>query len=800
MLHADFRHAIRSFARAPGFSLICILTLALGIGATTSIFSAVFHTLLRPLPFEDGDRMAYGWMQDSVSRMGISPAQVHVDAWRERSRLVERIEAYSPGEYTLLGGTEPEAVHGAQVSQGLPEMLGVAPVAGRTFASDELQQNGRNVVLISEAMSRKRYGGAGASIGKQIELSDGTKHEVVGVMPNVFAAFEGYGGNADVWFPLRRQAEETVLDMNPLLLVKEGVTFDQVQAELGVISAGVKSENRLLMDGKWAPILMVPSDMLAETAKNGLPVLFVAVCGVLLIACANIAGLLLVRLNSRRREIAIRSAIGARRALIVRLLGVEAFVLAIAGGSLGILLSTWMTAALREIRPENLNSLDAIRVDPFTLAFAVGVSLLTALFFGIAPTISALRRDLTDGLISGVGSSGRVTSSNRVRSVMVAGQIAVSLVLLIGCLVLVRNVQRLQSVDLGFDPTNTLTFELPLPDEAGYTDATREALLRSTVDGLRHLHGVTNVAVSTGTPNRISVMFGALEVKGRKLSTAEQTNIVEFTGATPEYVTTVGLRVREGRFFRENESGNPILINQSWARQLWPDGSALGHEIRLGGPDAEFFTIIGVVADVKGHGPASTGADAHLYMPFSYTHREASIEVRTSGVDPLSLAPHVRTIVKSSDSKALIRNMATMESLMSATIALDRFYMMLLGSFAALALVLSIVGLYGVISNTVVQRTREIGVRIALGATPSEVRSLVIRQGMGITGIGLAIGAIGAYYAVLTLKGTVHAFEPRDPVSFALAMTALAAGALVATYIPAKRAVRVDPLDALRSE
>jgi predicted permease len=785
---------MRSLARIPAFSIVCMLTLALGIGATTSMFSAIYHIMLRPMPFKGGDRLAYVWMNDSTSGMAISPSVSFLNAWRGRLHSFDAIESYAHGEYTLLGGDEPELVKGAAISQNLPAMLGVAPVLGRSFTNEEMQQGSRDVVMLSETLWKKRFGGTRDAIGRQIDLADGKHYQVVGVMPNVFSAFESYQHEGQIWFPLRPDTTSRVRDLNVIGRMKAGVDMATAEKELAVVASGVKIEEN--MPGHWTPKVMTPQAFLDGTTQSGLKILFAAVAVVLLIGCANIAGLLLVRLGSRQRELAIRAAVGARRSTIIRLLAVESVLLAIGGGIIGVFVSSWVTATIRTLRPESLNSLDAIATDRVSLAFAAVLSLITAVVFGVAPIISALRRDLTGGLITS-GTSGRVTSSNRMRSIMVGGQIALSLVLLVASLLLVRSVQQLQKKDLGFNPDNVLTFGVQLPSKGN--GATNKAFYDQLLPALRHMPGVTAVSLSTGVPSSSGVMFGEVTIPGRTLTDAEKPGMLGFVGATPDYMKAIGLRLREGRFLTDKEDANPIVINESWAKKLWPRETAIGKQIRIGNsPEAN--TVVGVVADVSTMGPTVTTVRPHVYLPFGYEYPVAKIAIRTDGRAPSSLVSPARAAVHAANPNALPRDIATLRELMADTFSLDRFYMQLLSAFAGLALVLSAVGLYGVISNTVSQRTREIGVRMALGATPAAVQSMVFRQGLRIVAAGLVIGLVAAIGLVRFLSSALHGFSSHDPVSFAGATAVLAAGAMIATYLPARRAVRVDPLDALRTE
>jgi putative ABC transport system permease protein len=688
-------------------------------------------------------------------------------------------------------------VKGGRISRGLPDMLSVAPIIGRTFTADEMLRNARDVAVISEALWKRRFGGTRDVIGRQLQFSDGWQYEIVGVMPNRFSAYEGYQREAQVWFPLRPDTTSQIRDVNAIARLRADVTVETANAELALLAAGAKADDH--MPGKWSPQVMTPDAFLEGTTRTGLPILFLAVAAVLLIGCANIAGLLLVRLNYRRREIAIRAAVGARRATIIRLLAIESLLLALLGGALGVAVATWITIAIRTVRPANLNSLDTIRLDGPALLFALAISLATALFFGIAPAVTAWRRDLTAGLLAGSTAGGRVTSGNRIRSIMVGGQIALSLILLVASLLLVRSIRHLQEKDLGFDASNVLTLRLQSPQSSnGRADAAASARIAALVSTLRRIPGVTSVSISTSVPSRGGVMFGEVTVPGLQLTPEQKTSLLGYTGVSPDYIRTIGLRLKEGRFLHEKEDGNPADINASWAKSYWPGTTAVGRQFRIG--TGEPFTIVGVVEDVATMGPASISPRPHLYTPLTETFSDPTVALRTDGRDAGSITADVRAAVRTADPNLLMRDVATLEALMADTIALDRFYVLLLSSFAALALLLSAIGLYGVISNAVAQRTREIGVRIALGASPGEVLRMVFGQSIRIVFIGLACGAAAAMYTVKFLGAALHGFSAYDPLSYTVAVAVLTAGALMATWIPARRAVRVDPMHALRGE
>ncbi|HSJ16318.1 MAG TPA: ADOP family duplicated permease [Longimicrobiales bacterium] len=790
MLLTDIRHAVRALNRRPGFTAIAVLTLALGIGATSAIFSALYHTLLRPLPFEGGERMVYGWM--SGGGMMISPSLAQVDAWRARARSFDLIAQYDAGEYTLRGEGDASIVAGAAIERALPAALRVAPVLGRVFTAEEMQPQGRLVVMLSEGLWQRRFGGRADVLGERIEVND-ERYEIVGVLPNRFAAFQGETREGQLWFPLRL-GEGQSTRASALLRLREGVDTAAASAELRTISRDVTEDHQL--HGEWTPQLMPATAFLDGATQKGLPLLFAAVSAVLLIACANLAGLLLVRVAGRRREVAIRAAIGASRGAITRLVAAESLLLAIGGGAAGALLAGWLMDLARLVRPDSLNTLDQLSVDGVTLASAAALTLLTALLFGAAPAWSAVRHDLIAPLMAG-GAGARVTAGGRLRAVLVAGQIAASLVLLVASLLLVRSVGYLQRQDVGFRPAGVQALRLELPGTSYPDAAARRAFFDQLLPALRQLPAVRSVATATGVPTQFGAMLGEVQIEGRALDTADRERFLNFAAVSSDYARTMGLQVVAGRFLQESDR-DAIIIDAAWAARLWPGESAIGRRIRLSAaPDAPWLSVVGVVRGVMGR---KGGTDApQVYVPAEYTWGHGWVVLRTDP-DAASIAPLVRAAVGRIDARLVPRDFTTMETLLSDTIALDRFYMLLLVSFALTALLLSVIGLYGVISNAVTQRIPEIGVRLALGASPRGVQRLVLGQGLRLTAIGLGIGVAATLFLVKLLSSVIYGVQPYDAVSFAGAAAVLMTAACLAVWLPTRRALRVDPVAALRSE
>ena len=793
---SDVRHAFRSLLRRPGFTIIGATMLVLGIGANTAMFSAVFHTLIRPLPFADPSELAYVYQAAENGGLLISPPMEYVNEWQSRPlRHVEQLEPFAQREFTMRGESEPEVIAGAEIEAGMLQLLGLSPVIGRNIVAGDAVIGSPNVAIISEGFWRRRFGKDRSVIGQQLQLSDQT-YQIVGVVPNDLAAMAGLSEEGEIWVPLRQHPDQRIF-ARTIIRLREGSTITQAQEELQRLTAGVKLAHEL--PGKFSIRLTVPQDDVGS--QTAMKILLGAVALVLLIACANLAALLLVRLAARRREIAIRAALGARRLTIVRHLWAEALLLAIMGGALGVLLASWGVDIVRALRPETLGSLDAMRVDGPTLSFAGVLVIVTAVLFGMVPVFSFLRGDLTASIITAGGSTARVTESGKLRGLLVTGEIAVSVVLLVGAVLLIRSVQELQKVPLGFDRSSLVTARVVMPDSRYATPEARQAFADQLVDAVKATPGVQSATVSSGLPPSLGMMFvGGLEVEGRpgvgdKIGSALGGALVE-----PEFFETLRVRLIEGRVWETREKDGPMIINREMANLLWPGESAVGKRVRLtDDPKAEWKTVIGVVDNLPA-GRVSSKPGPQLFERLPYHWNEFMFVVRARQGDGRSLLPALKQVVQRIDPGIPLRDVATMDDLLADSMASQRFTMSLLSLFAFLAFVLALIGLYGVISSMVSRRSREIGVRLALGATPTGVRGMVLREGMLLTAVGLTVGTLAALALVKLLQGQLYGVVPRDPVSFALAIVLLGAGALFACWMPARRATRVDPLVVLRSE
>lgn len=788
----DVRYALRALRRSPGYTAATVMTLALGIGATTAIAAAVYRLLLAPFPFEGGDRMAYVWQHAEQGGMSVTPRVAVAQAWLENAQLLERVELYEPGTFTLTGEGAPEPLSGARISPTLAATLGVRPLLGRYFAAEDARPGREKVVLLDAGIWRRRYGGSSAVLGRRIRL-DGESHTIIGVMPARLAAFYEIGDSRDVWLPF--VPDPTSDRVSVLVRLRKGVGVDAVETELNANAEGVADPNPL--PGEWRYRVLWPDHFVGEETKRALMALFAAVVAVLMIACANVAGLMLARGVGRSHEFAIRAALGAGQGRIVRHLAVESSMIALLGGVLGLFVATWALDLIRALRPEGLSMLDAVALDPHVLAFIAGTSLLTAVLFGTAPTVVTARLNLTEA-IKGASGASKGVSSSWLRAIMVGGQVALSLNLLIGALLLIRSVADLGSRDVGFQPEGLLSASVDLPDTRYATPEARGIFFQQLLDDVRRMAAVGSAAITTDVPPQFGIAFGQLHIEDRPgdVSARQAFSAALVHG---EFFRTLRVPLIEGRTFEEDEQDDVVIINQSTAHGYWPGESAIGKRLRLS-DQAPWQTVIGVAGDIATSGPAGGLDHEQFYRPMTLDWGHQTLVVRVRTGEPLALVAPIRELVARLDPEIPLRNINTVKALMTESIASERFSMVLLTAFAALALALAAIGLYGLLSYSVAKRRREIGVRIALGARPRSVRSMVVRQGLRLMTLGLAIGGVSAFWLVLLIENLLHGVHARDPLAFTAAVTVIAVAALLASYLPATRASTVDPLEALRPE
>jgi putative ABC transport system permease protein len=821
---------VRALRRSPGFTIAAILTLAVGIGANTAIFTLVSRVFLRPLPFANSDRLVLLWGDNPRSGWDRLPLSFpNYSDLRDQSSSFEELGAWTASRdrrLVLSGSSGPEQLQYAAGSASLFHALGVNPVEGRVFSDEEDRAESERVVLVSNGLWRTRFGSDPGLVGSNLSLN-GEPYRVVGVLPADFR-FVTYPRTPDLWLPLQQDPAtgsgnrsaryaRGAAYLGTIGLLKGGLSIGQARAEVGTAAAGLASRYPDVNSG-WAVKLIGFRESVIAPLRPVVVLLIVAVGVMLLVACANVAGLVLVRGVVRRRELAVRATLGATR---IRLLSgqlAESLLLGVAGGLLGLVLAVWLLAlpVFTNFQQGDLflpYSLGAepLRVDVPILAFALVVSLLTGVLVGLIPGLRASRVDLQSALKGETGPSG-----HRSRSALVLSQVALSLILLIGTALLVRSLLRLEAIDPGFRSENVLAVDLNLPRER-YQDSERIATFYTAVlERARALPGARSAAVVEQMPLSGELGSTDFRIEGRPEPAPNQEPQAQYGAVSPGYFQTLGIRLVAGRSFRAEdgrESGPVAIISEATARRYWPGESAVGKRLALsieslvfgpsGPPRLDFSSamreVIGVVADVKSAGLAAESAP-QVYLPFAQRPaRDMTVVIATSS-DPLLLAGPLREAVLEVDPDQPIASVRTLTGMVAESLGEPRFRTYLLSAFAAIALLLAAVGLSGLVAFTVSQRRREIGVRMALGASPGQVMRLALVQGLRPVIAGVAVGIPLALAGTRLLTGMLIGVSPADPFSFAAVSLILVLVALVACYVPARRVMSISPSEAMRSE
>src|SRR5688572_2748464 len=803
----DIRYSIRVLLKNPAFTVTALLTLALGIGVNTAIFSVVDSVLLRPLPMNDADRVVSVWehnLRAGVDRNEMAPAN-YFDL-RNQNQVFEGVGAFGDLSMNLTGAGEPEQLDARIVTANVFSLLGVKPALGRTFSPEEDQPGLHRVVVLSDGLWRRRFNSDPGIVGRNITLN-AESFTVVGVMPPdfFFPVREG-----ELWRPWAMQPEEASGRgdhyVRTIARLKPGVTIEQANAEVERISARLSNEYPRTNEGLGFLVSSFHEDYVGNLCTPIL-ILFGAVALVLLIACANVANLLLAQATSRRREMGISIALGAGRIAIIRQLLVESLLLAGAGGLLGALGALWGVQWLSKLVPESLSKLQSVSIDTRVFVFTLGVTVLTAVVFGAVPAFHASRSKPGETL-NEVGRDAAGGMSGRyVRRVLVVAEVALAVVLLVGAGLLIRSFQRLRNVDPGFRTDNLLTMRMVLPSSKYSKPEQRRAFYDELLRRVDELPGVESAGIISFLPLSFSGMNFSFSIEGRPAPNDMELPLAVYRVISPDYFRTMGIPLQRGRFFESRDTVDAppvIVVNRRLAEQFWPGEDPTGKRLKIGPADSPnaWTTVAGVVGDVRQSGFYEE-QKFELYVPYAQERRgfvaPRDLIVRTTG-DPSRLAGAVREAVWAVDKDQPISNVRTMDQVLAASVARERFQMLLLALFATLALVLACIGLYGVISYAVVQRTHEIGVRIALGAQSADVLRLVINQGMLLTLIGLVIGIAGAFAVTRVMTEMLFGVTATDPLTFAGVPVLLVAIAFLACYIPARRATNVDPLVALRYE
>jgi len=813
----DLKYAVRTLRKSPGFTAAAILALALGIGANTAIFSVINAVLLNSRPLRalrEPDRLVMIW-EKNPALPGFVAARVAVClknylAWKQQTRSFEAMALYGTTNFALTirgdgGNLKPKLVSGARASADFFPLLGIQPRLGRNFTVEEMQPGKGGVAIIGDDLHRGRFGGDPRIVGKRV-LANGLDYEIVGVLPpgfNLPAMREGFDQNyPELWIPLSIGSGGQNQDLRTYYVfgrLKRGATLEQARAEMNVVAERLLQADPQLITGFGANVFPLAVEDVNPMLRRSLLVLQAAVGFVLLIACANVANLLLTRAVGREREVAIRAALGAGRLRMMRQSLTESLLLSGLGGAAGLLLAFWGLRLFSMVAPADTHGFHELRIDPLVLGFTILAAMLSGLLFGLAPSLHAVRQSVNEALSRGVRSGGGI--SNRLRGALVVSEVALSLILLIGAGLMIRSLGSLMSVDPGFRPDHLLKMRIALP-ESKYSKERTAVFGDRLLEGVRALPGVRSASLAEGVPMQ-SISLGPYGLEGVPTK-PDQEPLVMISAVREGYFETLGIKLLRGRDFTRQDATStmrpaPVVVNEMFARQNWPNQEAIRKVVLL--PDGKGghsrCSVIGIVASTRQMGPDSE-TRAEIYLPDS-EFRTPMLLVRTVGA-PLAMLPAIEKQVWEIDKDQPVHDAGTMDSVLREWTSQRRLTMVVLAAFAGVALVLAAVGLYSVLAYSVSLRTREIGVRVAVGADPRSVARLVVGQGLALTLIGVAVGLAGAFALTRLMASLVFGVSATDPFTFAAVALLLGAVAVAASYLPARRAARIDPMEALRAE
>ena len=806
----DLRFALRGLARQPGFTLVALLTLALGIGANTAIFGIVNAVLLRPLPYHEPDRVVLLWSHwINWTKTWVSQGEL-VD-YQEQARSLEHVGAFSSTSFNLTGGGDPLRVLAAQVQPEIFAALGAQPIAGRVFTADEDRPGHEHVVMLTEGLWRSQFGSEPSIVGRAIQL-DAESYTVVGVLPAALRLPLDYASRTftQIWVPLalgpNDQQERGNHGLNAIGRLKAGVGLAQAQAEIDTLTRGFQQRFPQQYDREFG-LTLVPAPLeVFGDVRPALLVLLLAVGAVLLIACANVANLLLARSEARQKELAIRVVLGAGRGRIVRQLLTESMVLSAIGGAAGIALAYGLTRGLIALDPLKIPRVQDIAIDGRVLAFTAAISAVTGILFGLVPAIQSSRADLQPVLKEG-GRDSRV-ATGWLRRVLVVGEVAASVVLVAAALLLARSFARLLDVDAGFNPAHVLTMRTSLPNQTYAEPAAMVKAYAEVGRRLRESPGVQAAGAVTGLPLASTRGDWSIRIEGQPVDHRSGL-AADWQVVTPGYFEALGTPLRAGRTFTDADTADTLLVivvNETMAKKFWPGVSALGRRLTMGS-NGRWITVVGVVGDVH-HRGLDMQPRPEMYRPhtqFRYGDANAPAVptmtwvVRAAG-DPRAATSYARAAIHAVDANLGISDVATMDHVLADSTSDRRLNMLLFALLGGLALALATVGVYGVVAYSVTQRTHEIGVRMAIGATPADVVRMVLNEGGRLAVAGVAVGSVVAFAGARLIRGLLFEVSATDPLTFAGVALGLLGIALLASYIPARRATRVDPMIALRGE
>lgn len=811
-LHQDTRYAVRMLRKSPGFTTVAVLTLALGIGANTAIFSVVNAVLLSPLPYSDPDRLVL--VKEVLPSFSTTPVDVSAPDVRQVRKLnhsFEDVAGFRGWGMDLASGDGAERVYANRVSSSLFTELGVQPMIGRNFTEDE-ELPGQDVVILSYNLWQRQLGGSREILGQVVRL-DRKPYTVIGVMPKslVFPLPGMSAGNvADIFVPLALTKGELEdvgdnFDYGVIGRLKPGIDLAKANADLEVVAQGVLATygKDLPRDFKLGAVAQPLVEQVVGPARPMLVLLLGAVGFVLLIACANIANLVLVRASGRRKELAVRLAIGAGRGRLLHQLLVEGLLLSFAGGGLGLILSVWFKNALAAGLPASVPKTHPIELDVRVLLFTMGLVLTTGLVFGILPALSATRTDPRDALKDG-GRGSEGAGHQRLRAILVATEVALSMMLLVGAGLLLRSFGRVLETKPGFEPTRVLTAQINLPEAQYPKEEMVYAFYRGLLERLRQTPGVKAAGTSTDVP-LLGQWDHVFTPEGYSPPPGAKYNMCYHSVISGDYLQAMGIPLLRGRYFNERdgkESTHVLIVSDGLAKRFWPNQDPIGKRLKWGPPDSHdpWMTVVGVVGDVK-QGPLEEATVPHTYEYYAQLGAIQNLVIAVRSEDnPQSLAAGVRAAVWGLDRQIAVDKIRTMDQVIGKSTSARRFNLFLIGAFAALALLLAAIGIYGVLAFSVSKRAHEIGIRMALGARSSDVARMVIAQAMRVVGIGVLVGGLGALLLGRFLQNMLYQIRAIDPLTFVGVVIALGVAAWAASYLPARRATRVDPMVALRYE
>ena len=809
-LLTDVRYAARKLASTPGFTLVTALTLALAIGANTVIFSIINGVILRPLPLHTPERLV---RVTTTNRGESNPSSVqdYLD-YQAQSKRVARMAAIDRTTMNLTGIAEPTRLRVMRTSGNFWLLVGVQPAVGRGYTPDEERQSAQRVVVLSASLWRNQFGGDPAVVGRTVML-DGNPYTVIGVAPKGFAL----GAEQDAYIPLVFTRD----DLDPsnrgahwlgvIGRLADGATAEQASQELATIAKRLEAQYPQSNTGFGAKVVPLREYMVGDV-RTALLVMLGAVGFVLLIACANVANLLLVRATARETEMAVRAALGAGRSQIARQLVTESVVLALLGGALGLLLALWGVDLLVALSPVDLPRLHEVRVDGRVLAFTAAVALGTGIVFGLIPALQASRPNITGMLKEGARGGSAQRGTNRLRSSLVVSEMALAVVLLVGAGLLIKNFVRLLAVNPGFQSEQVITYNITIPESKYERTPELRAFVAELVDRMRRLPGTKSSAAVLGLPMGRTMFRTVLDIVGQPEDPPDRRKLVDVAVATPNYLTAMSIPLVRGRAFTDQdrrEAPQVVMINETAAKRYFPNEDPVGKKIQIGWTEVDSTMpnnerrmggeIVGIVGDVHRMG-LNSDVTAEVYLPFDQTPvRDLSIVIRSSA-EPAAVIAAAKSQLRALDPDIPPYELRPLDDVISESVSRPRFYMLLLGGFAGVALALAALGIYGVISYAVSQRTRELGIRIALGATRDQVTRLVLGQGLALSLAGLVVGLGAAFYLTRVMASLLFGIDAIDPPTFAAVAVTLLGVAGLASYLPARRAAHVDPMVAIRTE